>query len=199
MADPHHDHPAGGSDPGLDAGDWRDEPGHGGNGDGAGLGPPAGLSPFDRSVIDRAAREGAIEEGRVAFGRYAAAHPGDLQARSGGGLSEGDAAAAVVDAAQRFEYGDDPPDIAERTALVQLVREARYQTLHPDRADPNIATFIATIPNGAIKTNRDNDWLITLQVKWDNRGEVMRLVDTIPMQVLVTFERVDDAEEKATD
>ena len=57
--------------------------------------------------------------------------------------------------------------------------------------DPNVATFLATVPNGGIKTNRDNHWVVTLEVAWEDRAEVSRIIDTIPMNLVVTMTRPD--------
>ena len=55
-----------------------------------------------------------------------------------------------------------------------------------------IARFVATVPDGGIKTNRNNEWVITLVCDWGHRAEVARIIDTIPMQLDVTIEKFVD-------
>lgn len=57
--------------------------------------------------------------------------------------------------------------------------------------DPDVAEFAAYIPNGGVKTNRDNEWVLTLHVAWDDRHEISRVVETIPMTVSVRIRRAD--------
>jgi len=66
----------------------------------------------------------------------------------------------------------------------------KHAVSFPSAPDPNVATFWATIPNGGITTSRDNEWIIKLQVAWENRDAALRLLETIPMELLVTFERL---------
>lgn len=58
--------------------------------------------------------------------------------------------------------------------------------------DPRVATFMASVPDGGIKTNRNNEWVITLVAAWEDRAEVSRILETIPMTVLVTMARPRD-------
>lgn len=53
---------------------------------------------------------------------------------------------------------------------------------------------MASIPDGGIKTNRNNEWVLTLNVAWENRADIARLLETIPMTILITAERVGDEE-----
>ncbi len=58
--------------------------------------------------------------------------------------------------------------------------------------DPNVANFRGYIPNGGIKTNRENEWVLTIHVAWDDRDEVSRVIETIPMSVNVSVTREAD-------
>lgn len=59
-------------------------------------------------------------------------------------------------------------------------------------ADPDVATFSGYIPNGGIKTNRENEWVLTIHVAWADRDEVSRVIETIPMSVNVSVTRAQD-------
>lgn len=58
--------------------------------------------------------------------------------------------------------------------------------------DPNVAEFRAYVPNGGVKTNRENEYVLTLHVAWSGRDELHRIIETIPMDLRVTIERVQD-------
>jgi hypothetical protein len=63
------------------------------------------------------------------------------------------------------------------------------------KPDPRVASFVATVPDGGIKTNRNNEWVITLNVDWEFRREVARILDAIPMALMVRFETIEHREE----
>lgn len=56
--------------------------------------------------------------------------------------------------------------------------------------DTHVATFTATVPDGGMKTNRANEIVLTLHVSWKDRTEVYRILETIPMDIIVRVERV---------
>lgn len=158
-----------------------------------GTGPrPGGLNAFERSVVDRVARERDVEAGRAEFGRYAESHQGGVPARSNGGRDDGgDAVGAIYDAAQRFEPLGDGPSQLERDKIAKIIGEGRERAVADIAPDPSIAQFSATIPDGGVTTNRNNEWVLKLNVAWGDRTEIARVIESIPMQVNVTIERVD--------
>lgn len=171
----------------------QDGAGADGGGVRPGVGSLPGLSPFERAVVDRVERERDAKAGRMEFGRYARAHPSDVRARGAGGLDDGQVVDALYDAAERFEPLVDRPSELEREAIESIITASRSHAVKRPKPDPNLATFIATIPDGGIKTNRTNEWVLTLHVAWENREEISRLIDTIPMQLLVKVEKINDA------
>lgn len=62
------------------------------------------------------------------------------------------------------------------------------------KVDPRIATFYATVPNAGIKTNRDNEWCVTMNVAWEYRNEISRVLDHLPLVMKVTVEVIQDDE-----
>jgi len=52
-----------------------------------------------------------------------------------------------------------------------------------------VATFSAYVPNGGLSTNRDNEYVLKLVVAWEDRDELHRILETIPMSVQVTVRR----------
>ena len=127
------------------------------------------------------------------MGRHARTYPGALPAGTDGGLVDADAVLdALIDAAKSFE--EEQTEAADherellRTALDQSISGAMVKRW----VDPNVATFHATIPNGGIKTNRENEWVLTLHVAWEDRNEVSRVIETIPMSVNVSVTRVQE-------
>jgi hypothetical protein len=55
-----------------------------------------------------------------------------------------------------------------------------------------VAEFRAYVPNGGVKTNRENEYVLTLHVAWAGRDELHRIIETIPMDLRVTIKRVQD-------
>lgn len=168
------------------------EPGSiGGSGDpGAWL---PGLNAAERAAADRAERERDQTSGRELFGRYARSHQGGVPEGSRGGRNDDeDVVDAFLDASLNFELEDDQASAQERAILTKAIEKSQFKTLRKAFVDPNVATFVATVPNGGIKTNRDNHWVITLEVAWEDRSEVARILDSIPMNLLVTMTRPSD-------
>src|SRR5258708_26489166 len=152
-----------------------------------------GLSSFERAVVDRAERERATEAGRNEFGRYARAHPRALPAGGDGGRREGDDLVdTFISAAADFELDETPASQAEREVLRKAIEESQRQGLERAYKSATLAHFIATVPDGGIKTNRNNEWVITLVAAWEDRHEVARILDTIPMNLIVTIEKPED-------
>ncbi len=44
-----------------------------------------------------------------------------------------------------------------------------------------------------MKTNRNNEIVLTLVVDWSDRAEIYRVLEEIPMSLLVTVEKPDGA------
>jgi hypothetical protein len=99
---------------------------------------------------------------------------------------------AFLDGAADFELADDPVSVREREQIAAAIETSQDNALRRAMVNPNVASFLATVPNGGIKTNRDNHWVVTLEVAWEDRGEVTRIIDTIPMNLLVTIVKPDD-------
>lgn len=74
------------------------------------------------------------------------------------------------------------------------VTKAIDDAIKRPKVDPRIATFYATVPNAGIKTNRDNEWIISMTVAWEDRAEISRVLDHMPMTMKVTVEVVGDDE-----
>lgn len=161
------------------------------SGGGPGARPP-GLNSFERSVVERAARDAAVEEGRVQFGRYAESHPGALPEGSGRGWSDDDALDALFDTAERFDLETDDPSERERVALAELIGADRGRGVKRKKVDPDVATFLATVPNGGVTTDRNNNWILKLEVDWSERGEITRVIESIPMKLSVKITRVEE-------
>lgn len=185
---------AGGDEDGLDGAGFR----NGDHADETGLGQPGddlgawlqGLSSTERATIDRVERERDRERGREQLGRYARSHPRPLLEGADGGLVDGDAVLdSLIDAARTFEEEQTEAAQYEREQLREALDLSIKGAAQKRWLEPDIAEFRAYIPNGGIKTNRDNEWVVTLHVAWENREEISRVVTTIPMSVKVVMTR----------
>lgn len=162
--------------------------------DGGDLGPwVQGLSTAERAVIDRVARERDRDLGREQLGRYARSHQGALPEGTDGGLVDADTVLdQLIITAKSFEEEQTEAAAYER----QLLREALDRSISlatkQQFFDPDVAHFSAYVPNGGVKTNRENEWVLTLHVAWEDRDEVSRIIETIPMSVNVTVQRGQD-------
>jgi hypothetical protein len=153
-----------------------------------------GLTSFERSVVDRIERERDTDEGRVLFGRYAGSHPGALSPRSDGGRSDGnDLVDTFISAAEDFDI--EPGEIAdaEREKLADALEESQRQSLERAYKSATVAQFLGTVPDGGMKTNRNNEIVLTLVVDWKDRNEIYRVLEEIPMTLMVTVEKLPDA------
>lgn len=55
-----------------------------------------------------------------------------------------------------------------------------------------MAQFVGTVPDAGMKTNRNNEIVLTLIVDWKDRHEIYRVLDEIPMTLAVTIERPEE-------
>lgn len=153
-----------------------------------------GLTSFERSVVDRESRERDAEAGRALFGRYAGSHPGALPARSDGGRSDGnDLVDTFISAADDFDIEPGPIADAEREKIANALEESQRQSLERAYKSATVAMFHGTVPDGGMKTNRNNEIVLTLVVDWADRNEIYRVLEEIPMTLMVTVEKLPDA------
>lgn len=149
-----------------------------------------GLSPAERASVDRAERERDLANGREQLGRYARPHQGALPEGADGGLVDADDVLdQLIVAAQSFEEERTEAARLEREALRGALEASISESAHKRLIDPDVATFSAYVPNGGLSTNRDNEYVLKLVVAWEDRDELHRILETIPMSVQVTVRR----------
>jgi hypothetical protein len=79
--------------------------------------------------------------------------------------------------------------------IAAAVEESLTKSLKRASVDQKIATFYATIPAAGVKTNKDNEWVLTMHVAWEDRLQVSRVIDHIPMVMKVRIEVVTEADD----
>ena len=72
------------------------------------------------------------------------------------------------------------------------MEESQRLSLEHAYKSPSIARFTGTVPDGGMKTNRNNEIVLTLVVDWADRAEIYRVLETIPMSLTVTVEKQAD-------
>lgn len=75
--------------------------------------------------------------------------------------------------------------------MAEALEESTRRTLEKAYKSATVATFIGTVPDGGMKTNKQNEIVLTLIVDWADRAEVYRILEEIPMQLLVHIEKPD--------
>ena len=76
--------------------------------------------------------------------------------------------------------------------LSAALEESQRRVLEKAYKSTTVATFIGTVPDGGMKTNRNNEIVLTLVVDWKDCNEIYRVLETIPMSLVVTVEKPED-------
>lgn len=103
-------------------------------------------------------------------------------------MGEDDLVDTFLDLAARFELADGPAE-AEREKVTEALEAATKLGLAKKQVSDRIATFCGTVPDAGLKTNRNNELVLTVVVAWEDRAEVYRMLDTIPMTLIFAVEK----------